>query len=198
MAVPRSPQPPREHNPVPSRWRRERDEARAARDAALARVEELTAELEQLREANDLLRVEAANATPDHDALAADAIEAHEEADRLRNELEQMRGEQDLAERWLSTSGADLDVASNASHDPFEARRAGIAVVLPIYERRLRDQIARELELAGDKCDQDAAAYADERSPLLSAQGNALWDAARRIRNGANADDLAVENGTSR
>ncbi len=123
MAVPRSPQPPREHNPAPSRWRRERDEARAARDAALARVEELTAELEQLREANDLLRVETANATPDHDALAADAIEAHEEADRLRSELERMRR--------IATSGraADDEAAARVGawldgHDPILPKAA--------------------------------------------------------------------------
>lgn len=62
--------------------------------------------------------------------------------------------------------------------------RAALAAVLPIHEQQVRERIARGLELKSDQCDQDAEAYADERSPLLSAQGEALWDAARQIRDG--------------
>ncbi len=45
------------------------------------------AERDFLREENDLLRVDVANAAPDHDALADDAIAAHEENERLQDLL---------------------------------------------------------------------------------------------------------------
>ncbi len=45
------------------------------------------AERDALCEQNDLLRVDVANAAPDHDALADDAIAAHEENERLQDLL---------------------------------------------------------------------------------------------------------------
>lgn len=60
-------------------------------------VPRLLAELERLCVVNDLLRVEVANAAPDHDALADDAIAAREELEQLRADLsdvtEQARAE---------------------------------------------------------------------------------------------------------
>jgi len=59
-----------------------------------------------------------------------------------------------------------------------------------------RERIVLDLEAASNKCDQEAERVADERSPLLSAQSDALWDAARRIREGGNqADANAVQPG---
>lgn len=52
----------------------------------------------------------------------------------------------------------------------------------------LRERIALDLERASNLHDQDAERHADERSPLLQAQAEALWDAARKIRSGKEGD----------
>lgn len=68
--------------------------------------------------------------------------------------------------------------------DHEEEVRTILAGALWLHEQQLRERIARWLELRSDKCDQDAESYADERSPLLSAESEALWKAARLIRAG--------------
>lgn len=54
-----------------------------------------------------------------------------------------------------------------------------------------RERIALALERRSNRDDQDAERYADERSPLLRAQAEALWDAARKIRSGREGVDDA-------
>jgi hypothetical protein len=63
-----------------------------------------------------------------------------------------------------------------------------LAAVLPLHEQQVREQIALGLERKSNKRDQDAERHADERSPLLQAQAEALWDAARAIRAGESGD----------
>jgi hypothetical protein len=67
--------------------------------------------------------------------------------------------------------------------------RAQLAAVSPLHEPQVREHIACELELKSNKCDQDAELHADERSPLLGAQSDALWTAAQLIRAGREAND---------
>jgi hypothetical protein len=73
------------HLSGPEAWDEERLEP--ALIPVTRHVPRLLAEVERLRDENTLLRVDVANATPDHDALADEAIKAHEENDRLRAEL---------------------------------------------------------------------------------------------------------------
>lgn len=52
-----------------------------------------------------------------------------------------------------------------------------------------RERIALILERRSNRHNQDAERHADERSPLLQAQAEALWDAARKIRSGKEGND---------
>lgn len=58
-----------------------------------------------------------------------------------------------------------------------------------------RERIALYLERTSNGLDQDAERFADERSPLLQAQAEALWDAAQRIRAGGVDAARDVEGG---
>lgn len=55
--------------------------------ALITLLRDAEAERDALREDNDLLRVDVANATPDHESLADDAIAAHEENNQLKGLL---------------------------------------------------------------------------------------------------------------
>jgi hypothetical protein len=63
-------------------------------------------------------------------------------------------------------------------------RSIGDVTALLEQLRAERDRTALALERESNKLDQDAERYADERSPLLAAQAEALWDAAQQIRGG--------------
>lgn len=91
----------------------------------------------------------------------------------------------------LAAAWALADVPDTDGGDGTDEIRAMLAAVLQLHEQRLREHIACGLELKSNKYDQDAELNADERSPLLSAQSDALWDAARLIRAGQNVDDDA-------
>lgn len=79
---------------------------------------------------------------------------------------------------------AARSVATNNDTDFVAYVRAQLAAVLPLHEQQVRERIARNLELTSDRYEQDAERHADERSPLLEAQSEALWDAARLVREG--------------
>jgi hypothetical protein len=49
---------------------------------------------------------------------------------------------------------------------------------------KTQERIALSLKRMSNKLDQDAERYADERSPLLTAQAEALWDAAQMVTDG--------------
>lgn len=56
-----------------------------------------------------------------------------------------------------------------------------------------REQIAADLKRNAEQLSRDAEEYADERSPLLEAQADALWDAAYNVLAGIDRrgqDDL--------
>lgn len=76
----------------------------------------------------------------------------------------------------------------NAYLDDRTEMRLVLAAVLTIrdeqVEQLVRERIALSLERASNQQDQDAERYADERSPLLRAQAEALWDAALAVRSG--------------
>ena len=96
--------------------------------------------------------------------------------------MAEMRPE-DVSDELVQAAVAALMTAPDIN-DTVAVIRVVFAAALPLYGQRMREQIARNLELTGDKCDQDAECHADERSPLLSAQSDALWAAARLIRFG--------------
>ena len=64
------------------------------------------------------------------------------------------------------------------------AMRIALAGVLPLHGQQVCERVVFNLERESNELDQDAERYADERSPLLSAQAEALWGAARSVRTG--------------
>lgn len=88
-----------------------------------------------------------------------------------------------------STSRLHKSLVSALREDRNKAREewAAAAQRAETVERALaemRERIALGLERDSNRLDQDAECYADERSPLLRAQAEALWDAARDVRSG--------------
>jgi hypothetical protein len=69
------------------------------------------------------------------------------------------------------------------------AMRIALAAVLLLHEQQVRERIASDLERKSNNLDQDAERHADERSPLLSAESEALWSAAWSIREGKDDGD---------